>query len=119
MVPRGDRCNRQRRFHRALTDALEPRTLLSVSLVKDINSNTNSSSPANFLPLNGKVLFTAYTPQTGTELFITDSTAGGTRLVLDIIKSGTTSSTPPVNGEINGDDYFWIDSHIHSQDAPL
>lgn len=54
-----------------------------------------SSNPANFTALgDGRVLFTAADPDRGTELWITDGTAGGTRIVADI----WTGTTVPYQG---------------------
>jgi ELWxxDGT repeat protein len=45
----------------------------------------NSSSPTNFVALgNGQILFTAADPDHGTELWTTDGTASGTRIVADL-----------------------------------
>lgn len=54
-----------------------------------------SSSPANFTALgDGRILFTAADPDRGTELWITDGTAYGTRIVADL----WTGTTVPYQG---------------------
>ncbi|MPT31475.1 MAG: hypothetical protein E2600_07375, partial [Chryseobacterium sp.] len=55
------------------------------TLVKDINPGTSNSSPSNFAILNGKLYFNAtYSPtgsSIGTELWESDGTEDGTKLV--------------------------------------
>ncbi len=56
-------------------------------LVRDINLIVDpsvSSSPSNFVEVNGTVFFTATTPNEGTELWKSDGTSAGTVLVRDI-----------------------------------
>src|SRR5262245_52753363 len=65
-------------------EALEDRTLLSVALVADTNTAPQSSSPSTFVNLNGTMLFSAYDPAHGRELWRTDGTAAGTQLVKDL-----------------------------------
>jgi ELWxxDGT repeat protein len=65
-------------------EALEDRTLMSVSLVKDINTAPQSSSPNGFTDVNGVMFFHAYDPVHGQELWKTDGTTAGTTLVKEI-----------------------------------
>lgn len=58
--------------------------------------------------LNGKFIFAATTPATGTELFITDGTPAGTLLLSDI-NAGTASSNPGEGAMLNGILYFTAD----------
>jgi len=88
------------------TDGTGPGT----SLVKDINSSTTNGSNAGFfyrgLSLLGNgVVFNAYTPQLGGELYKSDGTASGTVLLNDI-NTGVDWSYP--NGFLNknGFSYF-------------
>ena len=55
-----------------------------VSLVKDINTNTNDSSPFGFTELNGDLFFSASNGIGNRKLWKTDGTAIGTVLVKDI-----------------------------------
>ncbi|MBA4850375.1 ELWxxDGT repeat protein [Emticicia sp. BO119] len=60
-------------------------------LVKDINTNSSGSMPANFEQFQDKVLFSAIDATHGRELWITDGTDAGTQLVKDI-NPGNSSS---------------------------
>lgn len=53
--------------------------------VKDIRSGVQSSFPRELAAMNDRVLFTAYTEETGRELWSTDGTEGGTDLLTDIV----------------------------------
>jgi trimeric autotransporter adhesin len=66
-----------------------------LSLVKDILSGyfPLGSDPGNFINVNGTVFFTATDDISGTELWKTDGTLGGTDMVKDI-KPGSESSKP-------------------------
>ena len=55
--------------------------------------------------LSGKFIFRGSTPATGSEIYVTDGTAGGTTLVKDIF-AGTTSSAPDDFTVLNGFIYF-------------
>jgi ELWxxDGT repeat protein len=56
--------------------------------------------------LNGKLIFAGTTPATGTEIYITDGTAAGTKLLKDVY-AGTTSSAPDDGfAVLNGAVYF-------------
>ena len=65
---------------------------VSVSLVKDISTGTNSSSPDNFIVYNGQLYFAANGDQ-GRELWRTDGTTSNTTQVSDI-NAGVASSSP-------------------------
>ncbi len=58
-----------------------------------------------FIPLNGKIYFSGNTPATGTELYVTDGTSGGTALVKDI-NTGTADSDPGDMAIFNGNIFF-------------
>lgn len=74
-------------------------------------SNRNSSSPASFARLNGKLYFTA-TDATGRELWETDGTATGTHQVADI-SPGTGSSNPQHMFVLGDTLYFMANDGTH------
>jgi ELWxxDGT repeat protein len=61
-------------------------TELGTEIVKDIYVGNGSSSPGNYIEMNGVLYFTASqgSPDVGRELFRSDGTEGGTYLVKDI-----------------------------------
>lgn len=89
-------------------EQLEDRTLLSVFLVKDIAPGSDSSTPSSLTNVNGTLFFAAIDGahgSTGTELWASDGTTAGTRLVKDIYP-GPLSSNPSDLGNGNGLLYF-------------
>ena len=66
-----------RRAHRFIAEPLERRTLLSLELVKDINTDTGPSDQRNLTESGGLLFFTAQDAR-GIELWKTDGTAAGT-----------------------------------------
>ena len=62
----------------------------------------NGSWPDDFYDWDGRLVFAAGVPATGGELWISDGTAAGTRLLHDLVP-GASSSRPRVVGEF-GDD---------------
>src|SRR5260221_2587464 len=90
---------------------LAPFTTLAQTpyLVKDINLTTNahpqSSLPFDFFQYGSRVLFEATTNESGTELWSTDGTAGGTLQVADIYR-GEESSSPTGFVLLNGNVVF-------------
>jgi ELWxxDGT repeat protein len=74
-------------------ETLENRTLLNAVLTDDLNTETLDSSPTHVTNVNGVAFFDATTPQLGQELYKSDGTAAGTKLVKDI-DPGTGSSSP-------------------------
>lgn len=79
--------------------------LLSASLVKDINLDTEDSAPDVPVDFNGLALFAATDATHGRELWASDGTPAGTRLV-DDLSPGTSSSNPRDVSVINGVAYF-------------
>ncbi|WP_312768260.1 ELWxxDGT repeat protein [Epilithonimonas sp.] len=79
------------------------------TLVKDINPGTANSVPTNFAVLDGKLYFSAtYTPTgsaVGTELWESDGTSDGTKLVVDA-NPGAFSSGPTNLFAFNNKLYF-------------
>ena len=70
---------------------LEDRITPSLGLIADINSGPSqeSSDPRSYIDVDGITLFIATTPTTGTELWRTDGTELGTKLVKDINPGST------------------------------
>ena len=104
-------------FAHPRVEALERRDLLSGSgagaavadafpLLTDINQITEGSFPRAGAELGGRVLFAAATGATGRELFSTDGTAAGTRLVADL-RPGVDGSDPHDLAVVNGRAVFW------------
>ncbi len=90
-------------------EILEIRDLLAVDamLVKDINTvpSIAHSNPRNFTSTGSLTFFTAANLETGDELWSTDGTPGGTRLVKDI-RPGTQSSSSSRLVNVSGTLYF-------------
>jgi len=85
-------------------------TAPGTTLVKDINTITTNSSDAGFMyrglsPLGNGVVFNAYTPQFGGELYKSDGTTNGTVLLNDIA-SGQDWSYP--NDFLNKNNYSYF-----------
>jgi ELWxxDGT repeat protein len=76
----------------------------SAATVIDIRPGTESSSPDNFLSLGDTVYFSANDGTTGDELWKTDGTVAGTKLVKDIFVGD--SSLPRGFALLNGKIYF-------------
>jgi ELWxxDGT repeat protein len=64
-----------------VVESLEGRRLFSVQLVADVNTDTLSSNPREFVSLGGKALFFAKQPDGKYGLWGTDGTSGGTALL--------------------------------------
>ena len=60
-----------------------PATLIH-ELAPGNGSGTGSSQPSDFFALGGRTLFLASLPETGKELWVSDGTPAGTRLIRDI-----------------------------------
>ncbi len=70
-------------------ETLESRRTLSVTVSwADINPN-GFSDPLQFKATSLGVFFNAFRPDTGTELYVTDGTSAGTRLVGDLVPGPT------------------------------
>lgn len=83
--------------------------LTAQGVLKDINTaaptSDPSSSPNQFLTVGPTTYFAATTADTGVELFTTDGTAAGTKLLKDIYP-GTSSSSPTAFTPFGGFVYF-------------
>lgn len=75
-------------------ERLEDRTLPSVSMVKDINVAPASPDPAGITEVGGQIFFDAADSAHGRELWVTDGTPSGTRLVKDINPGSADSMGP-------------------------
>jgi len=53
-------------------------------LLKDIYTANGSSEPRDFFAIGDQVFYSAYDPQHGRELWVSDGTAGGTQMIEDI-----------------------------------
>jgi ELWxxDGT repeat protein len=78
-------------------------------MVKDINSGADGSGPGNLTDVNGTLFFTAFDPTHGRELWRSNGTAAGTRMVKDI-NPGAGSSIDLIHSfpltRINGIAFF-------------
>jgi ELWxxDGT repeat protein len=86
-------------------EVLEDRLAPTAQLVADVNLNTLSSHPGNFLVLGTTFFFTATDPVHGSELWRSDGTETGTVLVKDI-RPGSGSSSVNYLTNVNGTLFF-------------
>lgn len=94
------------------------------SLLADIDGvNTTSSNTqrAQFTDLGKLTLFFAHSPATGTELWVTNGSAGGTRMLKDIypgVKSGITVGllTDKKMAQLGSNVYFLADDGVHGEE---
>ncbi len=79
-------------------EPLEDRRLLAAApeLVLDINDVTNSSNPSRLIDINGIAYFRADDGIAGDELWRSDGTEAGTKLVADIVPGPEGSSVYPL-----------------------
>src|SRR5450631_644142 len=80
-----------------------------------ISPDIKIDESADGIPLSGSVIFRGSTAATGSELYITNGTPGGTFLVKDI-NSGAASSAPENFSLLNGFIYFAADDGIHGRE---
>ncbi len=90
-------------------------TLAGTSLVKDIYSGTNSSSPHALTRVQDRLFFVASTMDAGNELWVSDGTNAGTVRVADI-RSGPLDSAPHLLTPIGGELYFIANDGIHGNE---
>ncbi len=84
----------------------------SVKLVRDL---PGSSSPAELTPFGGRLVYVAYTAETGRELGTSDGTEAGTKLVKDIWP-GEEWSDPDEFAVMGGVLYFAANSPDHGRE---
>ncbi len=84
-----------------LATAATPAAAQTASLVKDIHpgKTETGANPGEMWSFRNKVLFTAREPSSGRELWVTDGTGVGTRLLADFFP-GEDSSGPVILGEM-------------------
>src|SRR4051812_7330089 len=87
--------NRNAQTRRLLVEQLEERRVMTVDaqLISDIGPASVGSDPQDFTDVGGVTFFSATTPAAGRELWRTDGTAAGTKLVADI-RFGVEGSSP-------------------------
>jgi ELWxxDGT repeat protein len=76
------------------------------TLVKDINTADASSDPKEFLVIGNKTYFSADDGKTGRELWVTDGTDAGTKLVKDITPGENSTNISSLTN-LNGTLLFW------------
>lgn len=95
-----------------VSDGTEPGTVI----LKDLNSASNSSTPANLMDINGTLFFSAADGDVNNnELWKSDGTPGGTVLVKDIWP-GLSGSNPASFCAINGILYFTARNNLNNQE---
>ncbi|MBS1684211.1 MAG: T9SS type A sorting domain-containing protein [Bacteroidetes bacterium] len=78
----------------------------------DINPGADNSTPYNETSFQGKVYFSAYTPATGIELWVSDGTSAGTQMFKDLVP-GPGSSYPSTFKVCNNELFFVASDSIH------
>jgi ELWxxDGT repeat protein len=96
-----------------VSDGTSKGTQLLVDLYSGENNygNSNSSYPTNLVEFDNKLYFTANNGESGNELFVSDGTAEGTQLLVDLYPGennyGNSNSSYPTNlVEFNDQLYF-------------
>lgn len=82
---------------------------IGFSFVKDINTNSNESWPICLYAHQGTLYFAAWTRESGREIWVSNGTETGTRLLKDIRigqEGQTWPSTCKIFGSLNGELYF-------------
>lgn len=78
------RSSRMKKRRLNMGERLETRDLMAVAPLKDINLATANSGPTGIFEWHGSAYFAASNGQVGNELWKSDGTANGTRLIKDI-----------------------------------
>ena len=84
----------------------------SVNLVADIHLGTNSGSPTGGVTLGSVRVFSANDGSLGIELWVTDGTSDGTRLLKDI-RPGATGSWPQTFAKLGNVAFFMANDGSH------
>ncbi len=85
------------------------------TIVKDIVSGVGGSTPTSMTQVGNLVFFVASTADVGTELWRTDGTFTGTRLVVDVFP-GVSSSLPRNLINVNGVLFFSADDGVNGEE---
>lgn len=92
----------------------------SQTLVRDINPGLGASSPYIFATLPGnKTIFSAYDGVNGIELWVTDGTSPGTKMIKNVNPSNSTSPSPMYNlGSVvmNGKLYYGFNDGVYGME---
>ena len=90
-----------------VSDGTREGTQLVVDLNPDSSGNrySDDSNPSNFIVFNDKLYFAASDPEKGREIFVSDGTAAGTQLAVDL-RPGSSGSSPDGFVEFNDRLYF-------------
>jgi ELWxxDGT repeat protein len=72
-------------------------------------------NPTDLVDVDGTLYFSAFHPEYGRELWQTDGTAAGTRLVVDLVP-GPNGSSPGNIAALNGDIYFSAVDEVHGRE---
>lgn len=97
-------------------EAMEPRRLLSYSTASDLEElGQFEHAPDDLVTLGERVLMRAGDAATGAELWTSDRTPNGTRLLRDIAP-GAVSSSPEGLFVWNGAAYFSADDGVHGRE---
>src|SRR5438876_11849018 len=87
-------------------EPLEPRRLISASLLKDIYAGGNPSNPWGFVPAGSTTLFAAEDASFGREPWITNGTTAGTVRLTDLEPTSGSSMWNEF-ASLNGVAYFF------------
>ena len=98
-------------------EALENRTLMSITphLLVDLNQVGQGSNPQQFVAAGNLTYFVATDVAHGTELWRTDGTTAGTRLVKDI-NPGSSGANPRALTEYQGKLFFFANDGVHGNE---
>jgi ELWxxDGT repeat protein len=110
-----------RAFGKLFVELLENRALPSVStqVLKDINTGTGSSNPAEFTQVGSITFFVAADSAHGLELWKTNGTSAGTVLVRDIEPAAGVGSFPQSLTNVNGTLFFTANTQSDSHGLEL
>ncbi|GEM_PF-1968895 len=86
----------------------------TAELVRDIRPGAGRSKPQFLTPLNGKLIFAASTTDLNRELWISDGTEDGTKLLKEIARANS-ASDPASLVKLNGVIYFRANDVIHGR----
>ena len=91
----------RRSLRRFCVERLEPRAMMAVSPVLDLNTSPAQGSAPDAAAYGGAFYFTTFDAATGSELWKSDGTPGGTSLLRDILP-GPRNASPTSLAVVNG-----------------